>query len=371
MLTEKPESLPVEQFLINLKASPLFWFIKDSSFESLIQIQHQRVNRVINLSTSENELKLLFEAETLAANPERKLNEDAFLAIPMGKGKALFAVLDGVSSQMEIAGLSQFGIKGAFYVSHLVALGFPNSSVHQELRSREILTATDVLKSINVWLHEQMQRIEGVDYTDPLSIPGMAATFALVDSKKGEVTIAHTADTLACVCYRNGDIKILTPNQNEKFDQETLEFARALARKEGCTLVDLIKAPVAKATIKEQLKSSFIRKINTPGGCGILNGMSALVENSLVFETSIEITQDIDSVFLFSDGALIPFSEGRNLGETTALIIKKFQSPQLGVTVLEEGAKILENDSGFQKIPRLKLRDDATFLRIAFGKENW
>mgnify|MGYP001609528563 FL=1 len=292
MLTEKSESLPIEQFLINLKANPLFWFIKDSSFESFIQIQHQRVNRVINLSTSENELKLLF------------------------------AVLDGVSSQMEIAGLSQFGIKGAFYVSHLVALGFPNGSVHQELKSREILTATDVLKSINVWLHEQMQRIEGVDYTDPLSIPGMAATFALVDSKKREVTIAHTADTLACAC-------------------------------------------------KEQLKSSFIRKINTPGGCGILNGMSALVENGLVFETSIEITQDVDSVFLFSDGALIPFSEGRNFGETTALIIKKFQSPQLGVTVLEEGAKILENDSGFQKIPRLKLRDDATFLRITFGKENW
>lgn len=371
MQIEKSESLPVEQFLINLKDSSLFWFIKDSSLESLTQIQHQRVNRVINLNTSENELKLLFEAETLGANPERKLNEDAFLAIPMGESKTLFAVLDGVSSQMEIAGLSQFGIKGAFYISHLVSLGFPNSFVYQELRSRKILTATDVLKNINVWLHEQMQKIEGVDYTNPLSIPGMAATFALVDSKKREVTIAHTADTLACIYYKNKDIKILTPNQNEKFDEETLEFARALARKEGYTLGDLIKTPFAKAIIKEQLKSSFMKKINTPGGCGILNGMSTLVENGLVFETSIKITQNIDSIFLFSDGALIPFSEGRNLDKTTALIIKKIQSRKLGVTVLEEGAKILENDSEFQKIPRLKLRDDATFLRIAFEKENW
>jgi len=362
MSIEKTESLPTQHLLDNLKDSSLFWFIKNTSHESLTQIQHQKVNRIINLGTDKVELKLAFEAETLGANPEGKLNEDSFLAIPMGKGRELFAVLDGASSQKEIAGLSKFGIRGAFYVSHLVALGFPNSPVHQELTSRESLTAGDILKTVNVWLHDQMQKIEGVDYTDPLSIPGMAATFALFDSKKGEVTIAHVADTVACINYKDGSFEVLTPNLNEKFDQETLKFAKELARERGYTLSEAMKT----ADVREQLRDSFRRKINAPDGCGILNGMPALVKNNLIYETRIKITEDIDSLLLFSDGALTPFSENKSLIETIALFIRKHQSPHLGTSVLEEGAQILANDPDFEKIPRTKSRDDSTFVKITF-----
>lgn len=362
MSIEKTESLPAQQLLDNLKGSPLFWFIKDTSHESFVQIQHQRVSRTINLGTGKSKLKLLFEAETLGANPEGKLNEDTFLAIPMGRGRELFAVLDGASSQKEITGLSQFGIRGAFYVSHLVALGFPNSSVHQELISRESLTATDILKTVNTWLYKQMQKIEGVDYTDPLSIPGMAATFALVDSKKGEVTFAHVADTVACINYRNGSFEVPTPNLNEKFDQETLELAKKLTRERSCTLPEAMKT----TDVREQLRNSFRRKINAPNGCGILNGMSALVKNSLIYETRIKITEDINSLFLFSDGALAPFSEGKNLIETITSFANKYHNPYSRVSVLEEGAQILADDPYFEKIPRTKSRDDSTFIRIVF-----
>jgi len=362
MSVGKTESLPTQHLLDNLKDNPLFWFIKDTSHESLVQIQHQRVNKTINLGTDGSELKLLFEAETLGANPEGKLNEDSFLAIPMGEGRELFAVLDGASSQKEITGLSKFSIRGAFYVSHLVALGFPNSSVHQELTSRESLTAGDVLKAVNVWLYEQMEKIEGVDYNDPLSIPGMAATFALFDSKKGEITIAHVADTVACINYKDGSFEVPTPNLNEKFDQETLELAKKLARERSCTLSEAMKTTDAR----EHLRDSFRRKINAPDGCGILNGMPALVKNNLIYETRIKITEDINSLLLFSDGALIPFLEDKNLIETITSFVNKYHNPHSGVSVLEEGAQILADDPNFEKIPRTKSRDDSTFIKITF-----
>ncbi len=365
MSIEKTELLPTQQLLDNLKGSSLFWFIKDTSHEFLMQIQHQRVNRTINLGTGESELRLLLEAETLGANPEGKLNEDTFLAIPMGEGRILFAVLDGASSQKKIIGLSQFGIRGAFYVSHLVALGFPNSSVHQELISRESFTATDVLKTVNTWLHGQMQKIEGVDYTDPLSVPGMAATFVLVDSKKGEATIAHVADTVACISYRDGSFEVPTPNLNEKFDQETLELAKKLVRERSCTLPEAMKT----TNVREHLKDSFRRKINAPDGCGILNGMSALVKNSLIYETRIKITEDINSLFLFSDGALIPYSKDKNLIETITSFVNKYHNPHSGISVLEEGAQILADDPYSEKIPRTKSRDDSTFMRIVFCRK--
>lgn len=369
MEIEKSEGTPTIQLLNSLKHEPVFWYMKHTPESTLVKIQHERLSKTVEVGTGKKQLKLSFNAETLGSNPEAKLNEDAFLNISMGEGRDLFAVLDGASSQKEISGLSKFGVRGAFYVSHLVALGFPNSSVHHELTSRKNLSAADVFKSVNSWIFDQMKQIEGVDYKDPLSIPGMAATFVLVDSEKRKLTIAHAADTVACICHKNGDLQVVTPNQNERFDQETLELAQKLAAKRNCTLRELMSIPDAKAQIKKHLRASFRKKINTPDGCGILNGMPSLVKNNLIFEKSIGITKTIDSLLLFSDGALVPFSRNKELTETIGSFLKELESSDGKLSVLEKGAQILEEDSEFEKIPRIKKRDDSTFVQISFKNQ--
>jgi len=75
--------------------------------------------------------------ETLAAGWGGKLNEDAPLVLPMGEGRVLFAGLDAASSKKPIQAIDSEGISGAFYISHMVSLGFGNSEEYKALCNRE------------------------------------------------------------------------------------------------------------------------------------------------------------------------------------------------------------------------------------------
>ena len=304
-----------------------------------------------------------FTLATCGGDIRKKLNEDAPLVLPLLKRRMLFGVLDGASSQRPIKGLEKNGVNGAFYVSHLASLGFAYSEQYRELTQRVKLTAGDVMRAMNSWLHSEMSQIEGIDYQDVLRIPGMAATLALVDYDKKEISIAHVADTMCIAEYGDGSYKVITPNQNEKFDDETMELVKQLAEERKVSL----REAAGLQEVRDQLASSFRKKINTPQGCGILNGMPELVENDLIFETTIPWEDKLRNLHLVSDGVIVPWIGKSNCSHDVA--IRKF----LGLADLQSagvenapraGFDQLDRDSDFIKIPRLKRQDDATNVTI-------
>src|SRR3972149_2775877 len=159
-------------------------------------------------------LNITIKAETKSGNINGRLNEDSTLITPIGNGRKLVAVLDGTSSQRDIAGLARYGLSGACYVSHLVSYSFTRSSEYQSLVLEGDISAADIMRTMNGWLRSRL-------------------------------------------------------NQNERFDIETLNLLLDLSKMHQITPRQVLETPELKSLVKEQLRISFTKKINTPDGCGI------------------------------------------------------------------------------------------------------
>jgi len=315
-------------------------------------------------------LNITIKAETKSGNINGRLNEDSTLITPIGNGRKLVAVLDGTSSQRDIAGLARYGLSGACYVSHLVSYSFTRSSEYQSLVLEGDISAADIMRTMNGWLRSRLSQIEGVDYQDVLSIPGMAATFCLIDAHKNEISVAHVADPLAFAYFDNGDVTELTVNQNERFDIETLNLLLDLSKMHQITPRQVLETPELKSLVKEQLRISFTKKINTPDGCGILNGMDELTSNNLIYETKLPITPDLRKLILASDGAVLPYQlNGLSKDSVLWNLLEDTEIYTIGkqLKFLQKGAAELLRDTEYKNILRLKPSDDATIIEVDFS----
>ena len=240
--------------------------------------------------------------------PGPRLNEDTIFTLQTEKGsKCLIAAIDGASSQKGITGLEHYGISGAYLISHLLSYGLSQCAEWKRKSREKDFTAADIIIAANSFAGRYIPRIKGVDYNDVLTIPGAAAVFALIDPERGIVSIANVADCVGIVKFKDGKIKVVTPNRNQRFDEETEVVCARFCKEYGhSTREELRQNREAEAKIRQHLCDSFQRKINRPDGCGILNGQPQLTEHGLIDQTELPLNL-IDSLYLCSDGALAPY----------------------------------------------------------------
>jgi|GEM_PF-2621423 len=408
-----PQTSKAHERLMTLYASDpaLFWFFKDVVDPTQVQFEsrYDDVNvRFPARPGADVAHPMLMElgCTTIASDPENKLNEDVFMELDLTpvndiaatpeveRARKLVTVIDGASSQLPIAALEKHGVSGAFYISHLIKYGFGQSDVYNELRSRQDLTAKDIVIAMNGWIHSQLEQVEGVNYADAATIPGAAATFALVDFPAAKVTLAHIADTVAVQAdsadynqdYQDtANAQLLTNNRNKRFDDETAALVEQIMGELSVDRPTAVKDP----RVKEQLRASFRRKINTPDGCGILNGMPELVTNDLIQEHTIDLIEAHQKALpngsplilvLASDGFYSIF-DTNELGEPDAAKIAEFGEQFKGVsyrgrnfaTIVEEVRSQFVKDKALENPPRLKLVDDITLatMKIAVDFPWW
>jgi len=359
----------------------VFWFLKN--YYNDLQVSRESDGSVDYVDAgqgSTSTIDLNIAASTIGGNPEVRLNEDSYFSIDMSgyvpgiSHRTLSAVIDGASSQAPILGLEKYKVSGAFYISHLISLGFPQSDLYKELRMRENLTAKDIVIELNGWVKEQLQKVEGVNYNDVLTIPGAAATFALVDLISKKVSLAHVADTIAVVNFAKG-AKVLTNNLNAQFDEATEALVTQIMKDKG------IERDIAAQdeTVRKQLKDSFRAKINTEKGCGILNGMEELVTNNLIQDVTLDLAGPIDKagaqpeedprelrIVLASDGFYTSFPRGANGGIDGNQIadFTDAEGQYFERRDISDVREVFLSDPHFKNVPRLKLVDDITFLSM-------
>jgi len=354
---------------------PYFWFLhnfnagKNPFFKfffgqfPLNSLQNFQAERSLRMSKSDDASELNFFYTTQGGQEGEKLNEDAICIYPIGPNRILAAVYDGASSQKPITGLESFKVSGAFYVSHLAALGFPTTEDYEKLTQNQDLTAKEIMIALNRWLYQELVKVQGVDYSDVLTIPGMAATIALIDFNKMKVSIAHVADTIG-IATHEVDYVILTDNKNQPFDEATLTLVQQIASERNISIREAAKDP----RVKIQLADSFRQKINSAGGCGVLNGMPELVLNNLIYTLSVPIDPLLQGLHLMSDGFYTPWlgqQDGNpDLGMKKVLGAIERRCPYY--PPIESATDPLDYDPDFMKIPRLKRRDDITLLSIRF-----
>ena len=304
-------------------------------------------------------------AETVGSGAAGKMNEDSYAVFPMGKGRTLLAVFDGASSQKKIEGLERLEMSGAFYVSHLTSMIFRKSEEFRKLCQPDDITAEDVLKTINSWLPVKFDRVPGVDYSDPCSIPGMAAALVLIDVPNEKMTVAQVADTFIALQKQNGEIEVASNNTNERFDKETNEYFISLCEKYNIARNEVRKDPRTKPLCEAHLKDSFRRKINSHGGCGILNGMQQLIGNRLYYTNEYKLNGNIERVIMFSDGTIQPYTgDGVSFEDSVRSLFNVIDENSDENSVIDKGIPILDNDPKYEKIFRLKNRDDSTIMSV-------
>lgn len=306
-----------------------------------------------------------YYAETMISGAPGKKNEDSYAILPMGKGRTLFTLLDGATSQKKNESLDKLGMSGAFYISHLTSMKFPESQDFADLCRLDDLIAKDILMISNRWIFNKLQKVPGVDYSDVCTIPGMAAAFVLVDVPNQKMTVAQVADTCIALIKQGGGVEIASNDTNAKFDAETMAYALKISEIFGISLAQIRQHPEANELLHAHLRDSFRRKTNTPNGCGILNGMSEMERNNLYYTNEFKLDGRIKEVLLYSDGAIQPYTGGKvGLEDAVKGLQNVLNQNNNGNSAMGVGASILDNDPDFIKIPRLKHRDDATVIKI-------
>lgn len=372
----------------------LFWFLENKDPRN-IQNFSEGYNGMTYGMVDDLPVVVDFVSGTLASDEQNKPNEDAYMNIDLGRGRTLFGLIDGASSQAPISGLAKYGVSGAFYISHLIAYGFKKSDTYKQMCLEPGLNAKDVMVKVNDWVREEMKKVEGVDYENVLTIPGAAATFALLDFEKDQLSLAHVADTIEVDdydAYLQNDpnaAKVKTGNRNAVFDDATMELTKQVAQEKGITLVEAAKDP----RVQQQLKDSYKSKINTPNGVGILNGMSELSENGLIEEIVMDLKpvaekfkkehQDLskDYVGNLTDGVMKSDEQEIRVGlacdgywtafpdedKADANRILYSMESLRGQEAVHEFFTNIDNKQ--EVVPRLKMVDDitSTFIRIRFN----
>lgn len=272
----------------------------------------------LTLGTWSADVRFAPDEEAKRPDGVRKLNEDAILARPFGPARVLVAVFDGASSQKPVTGLEPRKLKGSWYISHLISMGFPLTQEHLELEQNPKADAKEVMIAMNRWAKQELSRVPGVNPNDVLTLPGMAATLALVDFRDRHISIAHVADTYAQAVYKDR-VTPLTNNLNSRFDAQTQKRVSWLAHKLGKTPKEV--AELQHPLILRYLKNSFREKINTPQGTGIVNGQDALETTpGLLQAIDLEITDDLLTLEMASDGWHMAWTGRKDLDKDTAAL---------------------------------------------------
>lgn len=324
------------------------------------------------------------------AKEDRRLNEDAVLTVPFGNGRVLAAVFDGASSQRPISGLDKDGVKGAWMVSHLASVKWPESEIFKKLSEDPQTSAQDVMVELNNWLRGELSGVEGVDYGNVLFIPGMAATLAIIDRKRGKIQISHAADTMALAEY-DDHYEILTNNDNGAWDEETQSLVDEIVEEYKRKGIKVTYLQASKdARVAEQLARSFSQKINTAEtpehrkGTGIVNGMPELVTNGLIHTAEIDIpTTGGFKLHLLSDGVYSAWTNRRDLTEESGVrkLLGALNTPSyMPGNAIHDAFVRLKLDPDAETIRRIiKAHDDASRLTLTinpgdeysqFGREN-
>lgn len=288
------------------------------------------------------------------SSPGSKLkpNEDNFV-FGVDKSNRLFAaVFDGVSSQVDIPGLKEWGVSGGVFASSFLRENF------QEFSELDLKGA---FVGMNKRLRNAAFQIDGIRRCETAFWPASTGTAVRIDPQKQTLELAHVGDSFLAIEFANEKREVLTDDRNKQFDDELIKRLILLAKNSGTS-------PRGANDYEEMIeakKASFRFKMNNPQrqGIGIFNGDPNI---ELYIQHQDRELGEIMFALLGTDGIVTPNLDIRNLdGLDHIMNLAKTQ----GVLDLVKYRDYITGlDPKWSNFPRLKQCDDGTGILLAINR---
>lgn len=277
----------------------------------------------------------------------KKLNEDAF-SIVSDNGVLFVCVFDGDSSVKSIEALST--ISGARFSSHNLCTIF-NSMVNKKH------STTELMNKLNSKIHSIVFKFKGTDFSDVHTLPGSSVTLIKFDLKKNKGEFASLGDTFAILFYKNDDSRLVTKDRLKKFDDETFDAIKEIAKSKKITN----REAKQDDRIKRMIIDRYQDRINSQDGrgYGILNGQPEALSYIQQGEFSLD---ELSSILIGTDGVVPLLWDPENQSDHKFFLqaIEKG-----GLAELIKLKKVLEDsDPNYNKFVRYKHSDDATAIYV-------
>lgn len=289
----------------------------------------------------------------LSYSGEKEASEDGCVVIR--NNEALQAiVVDGGTQIERVSTLDAMGLTGGGYITTLVEQFGRNLDPS--------LSAVANLRRLNEKIGEDIRThhpsITHQEHTHNTPYGSIAAV--KIDTKNNTLEVANAGDVFVIAVDNIGKQILLTVDDVSKKDQKTFVAARRLADKYGVSFRQAMQQRTEDPRFSEIVKE--MQETIRQGNVGTIRRITG-TPNFDVTSSVIISLEDIQSVFLFTDGGVIP---GINIntsgGQATFLRLVGLSGLQ-GLN--EEIQRKLLKDPDFELYPRFGTMDDLMILKIS------
>lgn len=286
----------------------------------------------------------------------KKASEDGCVVI-RDKACLQMVVVDGGTQIERVPSLEVLGLSGGKYISEKIeeyGRNVPASiSVVRNLHAINRAIGTDIRA------HHPEVTFQEDSYNVPYgSIAGVRiATAAQV------LEVANAGDVYVVAEHRNGEVTMLSVDDVYWKDQQTFATTEKLARIYGLSFREAMQGrnndtrlhPIVQE-MQETMRLGNIGRIRRITGAPNFD-----VTSSMIIDLS-----DVASVYIFTDGALIP---GVNIQSKEGLrefmdFIEHFRLEDLDLEITKRHSE----DQAFEKYPRFGLIDDLMILKLGISQ---
>lgn len=312
-----------------------------------------RYSSPTHASLKQRSFGLMVSVEAISSPGSRlKKNEDTFTYGIDSKYRIYAAVFDGVSSQVDIPGLNEWGISGGLFAASFLRHNFGELS-DLNLKSAFI--------DMNKRLREESQLIEGVEEYEMAFWPASTGTAVRIDMMEQTVELAHVGDSFFAVEFANEERRVITDDRNKKFDEELIQKLVNLAKSAGTS-------PRAANDFEEMIeakKASFRIKMNNSQGFGngVFNGDPYM--EGYIQHQSLDLN-DVMFALLGTDGLVVPNLDIRT-SEGLDHVMRLARSQGVG-DLIKYRDYVTSIDPKWVNFPRLKQCDDGTGISFRFHR---
>lgn len=319
--------------------------------------------------------------------PAGRINEDTYYFRETGS-RVFMLVADGATPRMELRRFNEYLATLAGHSG--TSARYAANLIREVAQGNPQLTPREVLLQANEKLRAALEQVYGaldadrIGVAEPqlrewlakdvrflrLALPAAVATVVRLNLESRTLEYAHAGDTGLFLIARDGHVSRVTSDRMNQHDNTALAIGQIARTERDVALAEVIHDPAVVILNQENaLYHNFVAKdgtINREIGVGTVDGLELL---DRYIEEGTESLDDVASVILMSDGAMMPalWDEVTDGEEDRLQLMGKLIRERGLLNYIDQVRTLEREDASLNRFPRFKIHDDATAIQVEPG----